>query len=264
MMYFVNGLQWAGYKKFDWGIVGESACADSWGRALKTREPSLSIPCFAERRYGGVLDDEMLMALPPDYLPKAIAGMERSPRTGCATRSRNTASSRTCAPAWRSAIRAAEPERAPFRRRRRSCRGGRRRPSRRRPHRAVHRGQVDLQNGQHDQDADPHDLGGRGLYLHRDRIGRDACGRHHQTGGDDHPLRRRRRGLRVAVGGAERPFRRRIIDGPIAGDIGDALAKQSAFKYSDFIQTLRSFRFQVPATRRTAPLPMSGPSRSSF
>jgi len=82
MMYFINGLQWAGYKKFDWGIVGESACADSWGRALKTREPSLSIPCFAERRYGGVLDDEMLMALPPEYLTKAIAGMEALAKNG--------------------------------------------------------------------------------------------------------------------------------------------------------------------------------------
>ena len=82
MIYFINGLQWAGYKRFDWSVVGESACADSWGRALKTRGPSLSIPCFAERRYGGVLDDEMLMALPPDYLPKAIAGMEALAKNG--------------------------------------------------------------------------------------------------------------------------------------------------------------------------------------
>jgi uncharacterized protein (DUF169 family) len=82
MMYFINGMQWAGYKRFDWSVVGESACADSWGRALKTREPSLSIPCFAERRYGGVLDDEMLMALPPDGLAKAIAGMEALGRNG--------------------------------------------------------------------------------------------------------------------------------------------------------------------------------------
>ena len=82
MMYFINGLQWAGYKKFDWGVVGESACADSWGRALTKREPSLSIPCFAERRYGGVLDDEMLMALPPDQLDKAIQGMEALAKNG--------------------------------------------------------------------------------------------------------------------------------------------------------------------------------------
>jgi len=82
MIYFINGLQCSGYKRFDWSIVGESACADSWGRALKTREPSLSIPCFAERRYGGVLDDEMLMALPPDYLAKAITGMEALAKNG--------------------------------------------------------------------------------------------------------------------------------------------------------------------------------------
>ena len=82
MMYFINGLQWAGYKRFDWSVVGESACADSWGRALKTREPSLSIPCFAERRYGGVLDDEMLMALPPEALAQAISGMEALARNG--------------------------------------------------------------------------------------------------------------------------------------------------------------------------------------
>ncbi|MBL8773924.1 MAG: DUF169 domain-containing protein [Phenylobacterium sp.] len=82
MIYFINGLQWSGYKKFDWGVVGESACADSWGRALTRREPSLSIPCFAERRYGGVLDDEMLMATPGEYLVKAIAGMKALAKNG--------------------------------------------------------------------------------------------------------------------------------------------------------------------------------------
>jgi uncharacterized protein (DUF169 family) len=82
MMYFINGLQWSGYKRFDWSVVGESACADSWGRALATREPSLSIPCFAERRYGGVEDDELLMALPPERLAGAIAGMQALAKNG--------------------------------------------------------------------------------------------------------------------------------------------------------------------------------------
>ncbi len=82
MIILINGLQWSGYTKFNWGIVGESSCADSWGRALKTGEPSLSIPCFAERRYGGVLDDELLMAIPPRFLPKAIEGMKRIARNG--------------------------------------------------------------------------------------------------------------------------------------------------------------------------------------
>lgn len=77
-----NGLQWSGYKNFEWGCVGESACADSWGRALSTREPSLAIPCYAERRYGGVQDDELLLATPPEFLPKAIAGMDALARNG--------------------------------------------------------------------------------------------------------------------------------------------------------------------------------------
>ena len=82
MIMLISGLQWSGYQKLEFSVVGESACADSWGRALATREPSLSVPCFAERRYGGVLDEEMLIALPPAYLPKVIAGMDALSRNG--------------------------------------------------------------------------------------------------------------------------------------------------------------------------------------
>ncbi|WP_028601332.1 DUF169 domain-containing protein [Ottowia thiooxydans] len=82
MIILINGLQWKEYRPFNWSVVGETACADSWGRALATGEPSLSLPCFAERRYGGVPDDEMLMALPPKYLPKAIEGMNALAKNG--------------------------------------------------------------------------------------------------------------------------------------------------------------------------------------
>lgn len=82
MILFINGLQWSGYKKLDWGCVGESSCADSWGRALSKGEPSLSIPCFAERRYGGVMEDELLMAIPPRYLPGIIDGLAHLSRNG--------------------------------------------------------------------------------------------------------------------------------------------------------------------------------------
>ncbi|MBX3642284.1 MAG: DUF169 domain-containing protein [Rubrivivax sp.] len=82
MILLINGLQWAGYQRFDWSVVGESSCADSWGRALATGQASLSIPCYAERRYGGVPDDELLMALPPADLPKAIAGMQALAKNG--------------------------------------------------------------------------------------------------------------------------------------------------------------------------------------
>lgn len=82
MILLINGLQWSGYRKLSFTSVGESACADSWGKALKTREPSLTIPCYAERRYGGVADDELLMAIPPSYLPKAVAGLAALSKNG--------------------------------------------------------------------------------------------------------------------------------------------------------------------------------------
>ena len=82
MIFMINGLQWVGYKKMAFTSVGESACADSWGKALKTGEPALTIPCYAERRYGGVADDEMLMATPPRYLPKMLEGLAALSKNG--------------------------------------------------------------------------------------------------------------------------------------------------------------------------------------
>src|SRR5437867_4125712 len=75
MIFFINGLQWSGYKKLSFTSVGESACADSWGKALKTGEPALTIPCYAERRYGGGADDQPLMAIPPCFPPGVIEGL---------------------------------------------------------------------------------------------------------------------------------------------------------------------------------------------
>lgn len=82
MILFINGLQWRNYQRYDFSITGESACADSWGHALKTRKVSLSIPCFAERRYGGVADDEMLMACPPEDLHRAVTGLQGLAKAG--------------------------------------------------------------------------------------------------------------------------------------------------------------------------------------
>jgi uncharacterized protein (DUF169 family) len=82
MILFINGLQWRNYKRYDFSITGESACADSWGHALKMREVSLSIPCYAERRYGAVADDEMLMACPPADLQRAVTGLQGLAKAG--------------------------------------------------------------------------------------------------------------------------------------------------------------------------------------
>lgn len=82
MILFINGLQWKEYSRFEFSVTGESACADSWGRALSTRKPSLSIPCYGERRYGGVADDEMLMALAPADFEIGIEGLRALHKSG--------------------------------------------------------------------------------------------------------------------------------------------------------------------------------------
>lgn len=82
MITLINGLQWKDYKKYSFTCVGESACADSWGKALATGEPSVSIPCYAERKFGGVQDDELLIALPPSFLPKVVQGLAALSKNG--------------------------------------------------------------------------------------------------------------------------------------------------------------------------------------
>lgn len=76
MILIINALQHRKYTRYQFGTTGETACADSWGNALLTGEPSISIPCFAERRFGGVQDDEMLIALPLADLQEVVDGLQ--------------------------------------------------------------------------------------------------------------------------------------------------------------------------------------------
>lgn len=82
MIILINALQWADYREMPFSCVGESSCADSWGRAMMTGAPSVSIPCFAERKFGGVLDEELLIALPPSFLPKIVEGLRALRKNG--------------------------------------------------------------------------------------------------------------------------------------------------------------------------------------
>jgi uncharacterized protein (DUF169 family) len=76
MILLINALQHRRYVRCDFTVTGETACADSWGRGLSTGEPSVSIPCFAERRFGGVQDDELLVSLRMEHVLEVLAGLE--------------------------------------------------------------------------------------------------------------------------------------------------------------------------------------------
>ncbi len=76
MVTLINALQHRHYVRYQFGTTGESACADSWGAGLRTKEPSMAIPCFAERKFGGVQDDELLIALQVSHLQEIVTGLE--------------------------------------------------------------------------------------------------------------------------------------------------------------------------------------------
>ncbi len=101
MIYFINGLQWSGYKRFEWSVVGELACADSWdvrSRRASRASPSPASPSAAT---AACSTTRCSWRCRPRGSPRRSPAWRHSPRTASATPSRNTASSRTCAPAWR-------------------------------------------------------------------------------------------------------------------------------------------------------------------
>jgi uncharacterized protein (DUF169 family) len=82
MFLMLSGLIYDAYQKLDFTFVGESTCSDSWVRTFVTGKPSLSIPCFAERKFGGVGDDELLLALTPDQMEQMVKGVKNLSANG--------------------------------------------------------------------------------------------------------------------------------------------------------------------------------------
>ena len=64
------------YERFQFFFIGEGSCADGLAQCYTTGKPALAIPCLGERDFGAVTEDEMVMALPPKMLAKAIEGLE--------------------------------------------------------------------------------------------------------------------------------------------------------------------------------------------
>jgi len=76
MMLLINALQFEDYEVMEFSCVGESSCSDVITKCYLQGKPSLSIPCYGERRYGHAQDDELAMALPAAILEKALRGLE--------------------------------------------------------------------------------------------------------------------------------------------------------------------------------------------
>ena len=76
MMLLMNGLQFKDYERFQFFFIGEGSCADGLAQCYTTGKPALTIPCMGERAFGAVTEDEMVMALPPAMMAKAVEGLK--------------------------------------------------------------------------------------------------------------------------------------------------------------------------------------------
>ena len=76
MILLINALQFEDYEVMQFFCVGESSCSDVIARCYLDGKPSLSIPCYGERRYGHAQDDELVMAVPAAMMDKALRGLE--------------------------------------------------------------------------------------------------------------------------------------------------------------------------------------------
>jgi uncharacterized protein (DUF169 family) len=75
IMMLMCGLQKVHYERFQFHFIGEGACVDSLGQCYNTGKPALAIPCYGERSMGQVKDDEIVIALPPSDMDRAIQGL---------------------------------------------------------------------------------------------------------------------------------------------------------------------------------------------
>ncbi|MBL0732677.1 MAG: dephospho-CoA kinase [Desulfosarcina sp.] len=82
MMLLINSLQFENYEVMQFFCVGESSCSDAIAGCYLTGKPSMTIPCYGERRYGHAQDDELVMAIPAGMMEKALFGMENLYRRG--------------------------------------------------------------------------------------------------------------------------------------------------------------------------------------
>ncbi len=76
MMLLMNGLQFKDYQRFQFFFIGEGSCADGLAQCYTTGKPALAIPCMGERAFGAVTEDELVMALPPAMMAKAVEGLQ--------------------------------------------------------------------------------------------------------------------------------------------------------------------------------------------
>lgn len=76
------GYQFKTYEKMEFSFVGESTCSDSWVKTFLTGKPAMALPCFADRKFAGVSEQDLRLTFTPQGLKLAVEGVEGLFRNG--------------------------------------------------------------------------------------------------------------------------------------------------------------------------------------
>jgi uncharacterized protein (DUF169 family) len=76
MSLLINAIQYDRFERMVFYSVGETSCSDVIGRCFVDRVPSLSIPCYGERRFGHAADDELAIGIPVEDCSRILSNLE--------------------------------------------------------------------------------------------------------------------------------------------------------------------------------------------
>ena len=72
----LTGYQFENYEKLDFTFVGESTCSDSWVRTFLTGKPSMALPCYADKKFAGMGENELRLTFTPKDFARAVQGLQ--------------------------------------------------------------------------------------------------------------------------------------------------------------------------------------------
>jgi len=82
VMLMIQAMEKVEFERYQFGCIGESSCADSLVDCYLSGKPKVGLPGYGERALGHVADEEIVLALPPSYVPRIIDGFNKLRNTG--------------------------------------------------------------------------------------------------------------------------------------------------------------------------------------
>lgn len=78
----LSGLLRRDFEPLQFTFAGESTCSMTWVRTLQSGRIGMSLPCYGEIRFGGFSENEVVLALQPGDLLKAVSGLGELDKAG--------------------------------------------------------------------------------------------------------------------------------------------------------------------------------------